>query len=272
MHATPSLPVEMMDSSPQRAGAVLDGTMLTCASMGEVLREDDNRRLSIAQRLHRDVAGGLVVCTTMMEMVSHACEHGEDPAALKAMLAKLDETIRGTVKIVREITEEQFPLALKAFGLVFAMDKMTRDLTKRGPATVSLSVQGSEFGLPLEQRLSVFRILQALTERSITRADAATVAISCEFSAATLEFLIVHDGTDCLSGDQTDDLEMSWIRGRVSVLPARLLVSCASPEGAHSFRLVMPAPAKNSPTASTTTKLASQPPHENRTQLQHTRG
>ncbi|HSI62976.1 MAG TPA: hypothetical protein VLE43_07650 [Candidatus Saccharimonadia bacterium] len=238
-------------STPVDDVGTTDGAMLEllcadlpCKTEGGLIAEDDARRLQIAQRLHRDVAGGLVVCTTYGEMARMGCEQGEDPASIKESIVKLEASLKQVIQISREITEEQYPLGLKAFGLAFALDKLAKKMTGAGAAEVSLTVEGNEFGLPLEKRLSVYRILEGLAGRCVSVGKASMVSIHCCFAPSELEFLLLHDGEDAVSTAEADDAELAWIKARISVLPARLQISCADPDGASSLRLLMPAPVK----------------------------
>jgi signal transduction histidine kinase len=246
MNAAPPVSTHVDDEG------VIDGTMveaqfkdLPCAAVGELLAEDDQRRLLLAQRLHRDVAGGLVVCTSLGEMARMGCEQGDDVNSIKESIAKLEASLRQAVQVVREITEEQYPLALKAFGLVFALDRLTKKMTEAGTAEVSLTVEGNEFTLPLEKRLSVYRILEALAGRCVRVGLCSMVSIHCRFSSDALEFVLLHDGEDSAAIAQGDDAELAWIKARISVLPAQLFVSSADPDGASTLRLLMPLPAKS---------------------------
>jgi signal transduction histidine kinase len=238
-------------STPVDDAGTTDGTMvevvcadLPCATVGGLIAEDDQRRLKLAQSLHRDISGGLVVCNTFSEMARMGCEQGEDLASIKESIVKLEASLKLVIQVSREITEDQYPLGLKAFGLVFALDKLARKMTGAGTAEVSLTVEGNEFGLPLEQRLSVYRILEGLAGRCVRVGAASMVSIHCSFSASELEFLLLHDGEDSVSTAERDDAELAWIKARIAVLPGRLQISCADPDGASSLRLLMPAPAK----------------------------
>lgn len=238
MNAAPPVPMQVDEDG------VTDGRMiealcadLPCMAVGELLAEDDRRRLSLAQHLHRDVAGGLVVCTTLNEMARIGCEQGDDLATTKETLAKLEAALKQTIQVVREITEEQYPLALKAFGLTFALDKLAKKMSEAGKAEVSVTVEGNEFSLPLEKRLSVYRILEALAARCLRSGLASMVSIHCRFSSSELEFVLLHDGDAPVV---TADAELAWVKARIAVLPAQLFVSTADPDGASSLRLVLP--------------------------------
>jgi signal transduction histidine kinase len=213
---------------------------LPCVAVGELLAEDDRRRLSLAQHLHRDVAGGLVVCTTLNEMARIGCEQGDDLATIKESLVKLEASLKQTIQVVREITEEQYPLALKAFGLAFALDKLARKMSESGEVEVSVTVEGNEFSLPLEKRLSVYRVLEALAGRCVRSGLASMVSIHCRFSSSELEFVLLHDGDAPVVAADAADAELAWVKARIAVLPAQLLVSSADPDGASSLRLLLP--------------------------------
>lgn len=241
----------LLDAAPalQRASGEAaprsDEGSLSPSTVGRAMAAEDAHRLALAQRLHRDVSGGLAVCTTMLEMARFSFEHSGDAKALMENLDKLEQSIRQAAGVVREVTEEQYPLALKAFGLNFALEKFCQALSSDTKSSVSLSSQGGEFALPLEQRFGVYEMVAGLARRCVTAGGATVLSIQGGHQSATLEFLFVHDGADDLcTVASPDDVDWAALKARTAFYSARLLTSCSTEEGASSFRLVVPIPAK----------------------------
>src|SRR6186997_2748621 len=108
--SSPTLPSPGRTERPRQTADAL-------APLGSVLHEQDARRVDLAQRLHRDVAGGLVACATMSEMIRHELGQSGENASLSGMLTHLETTLRQTIQVVRDLTGEQIPAVLKTFGL-----------------------------------------------------------------------------------------------------------------------------------------------------------
>ncbi len=220
----------------------MGGDRAAASALGATLTEEDDRRLSLAQRLHRDVSGGLAVCTTLCEMVRMMVESGGDAAMISDSFGKLEQSLRQTAQTAKMITEEQYPLALKAFGLVFALQRLAGSLGSEVGASVSVTSEGKEISLPLGQRFGVYQVLDGLLHHVTGALGARTVSLHGTFSETALEFLLVHDGDDDLSSGTGDEAVLACIRARLPLVGARLLSSCAHPEGVASLRLVIPAP------------------------------
>jgi signal transduction histidine kinase len=207
------------------------------APLGSVLREQDSRRVDLAQRLHRDVAGGLVACATMSEMIRHELrDSGGNDAAL-SMLSNLESALRQTIQVVRDLTSEQLPAVLKTFGVSGALQQLAEGSGTR----IELTISGEEPALPLSQRLCLHEILETLILRIRRGAEASKVEVICMFEPARMEVLIEHDGADVMHAVASDDSTLAAIKGRIALLGGRLLVNRAS-ETPRRVRLVVPLP------------------------------
>lgn len=80
-----------------------------------LVKEEDAQRVDLAHVLHKDMAGGLVACASLGEMMRHELANGGDAASVGRLLGSLDSTLRQTLQLVRDMTEKQFPPVLKAF-------------------------------------------------------------------------------------------------------------------------------------------------------------
>jgi signal transduction histidine kinase len=223
-----------IQSAPERTRHTVDAL----APLGSVLQEQDSRRVDLAHRLHRDVAGGLVACATMSEMIRHELRNGEGNAALAGMLTNLEAALRQTIKVVRDLTGEQLPSVLKTFGIGGALQQVAES----PDSNIQLTITGEEPSLPLSQRLCLHQILQALLHRIHQHSGAARVEVICLFDPARMEFLIEHGGTDVMRPLSVEDAGLAAIRGRIGLLGGRLLLSRSAGESPRRVRLVVPLP------------------------------
>jgi signal transduction histidine kinase len=216
------------------------------APLGSVLQEQDTRRVDLAHRLHRDVAGGLVACASMSEMIRHELRQTGDNEGLAKMFASLEATLRQTIQVVRDLTGEQLPAVLKTFGLVGALEQ----LAEGAGSPVELTVSGTEPSLPLSQRLCLHQLVQVLIDRINRHANSSKIELICMFEPARMEILIEHDGRDVMHAVSADDTTLATIRGRISHLGGRLLLTRNAGESLRRVRLVLPLPITTAKTPS----------------------
>ena len=221
-------------SRPERPRQAADAL----APLGSVLQEQDTHRVDLAQRLHRDVAGGLVACATMSEMIRHELKQTGDNGSLSGMLTNLEAALRQTIQVVRDLTGEQLPAVLKTFGLGGAL----RQLADGSGCPVALTVNGEEPSLPLSQRLCLHQVLSALIHRIRQHADASHIEVIAMFDPSRMEILIEHNGVDVMRSLSPDDTTLAAMRGRISLLGGRLLLSRSAGDAQRRARLVVPLP------------------------------
>jgi signal transduction histidine kinase len=220
--------------------------------LGSVLQEQDTRRVDLAQRLHRDVAGGLVACASMSEMIRYEVRQSGDNDALAGMLTNLESALRHTIQVVRDLTGEQLPAVLKTFGICGALQQLAEGAGTR----MELTLTGDEPALPLSQRLCLHHALSALIHRIREHANASHIEVIAMFEPARMEILLEHDGLDVMRPLSADDATLATVKGRVSHLGGRLLLSRIADSGPRRVRLVLPLPVTTSDITSETSHPA----------------
>lgn len=203
-----------------------------------LLKEDDAQRVDLAHLLHKDMAGGLVACASLGEMIRHELASGGDAASVGKLLASLDATLRQTLQLVRDLTEKQFPPVLKAFGLHVALQQLVRSAGENFAGSLVLHINGDEPSFDLASRLNLFRIMQALLKHCVRFADTSWVEVTCRASAQKLEITIDHDGGDSIWKDTVPGSEMAVIEARCALLGSRIEVMNAGPAGNSRVLLV----------------------------------
>jgi signal transduction histidine kinase len=236
-------------SKPERSRQGTD----VLAPLGSVLQEEDTRRVDLAQRLHRDVAGGLVACTSLSEMIRHELrQEGENDAL--GILTNLEAALRQTIRVVHDLTGEQLPAVLKTFGLGGAL----RQLADHPGTPIELTLTGDEPTLSLSQRLCLHHVLSALIGRIRTHAGASSIEVIGMFEPSRMEILLEHNGAEVMRPLSAEDTSLATIKGRIAHLGGRLLLSRSTADGPRSARLVLPLPI-NTGNISSQTKTAPLP-------------
>lgn len=213
-----------------------------------LLKEDDTHRVSLAQLLHKEVAGGLVAGVSLGEMVRHELAQGGDPAKIGGLLATLDSNLRQTLQIVRDMTEDLFPPVLKAFGLNVALQQLVRGLAETFAGSLVLHINGDEPALDLTRRLNLFRITQSLLRHCVRHANTSWVEVTCRTSAGRLEIIIDHDGSDSIWKDRATDAELAVAEARCLLLGSSLQVISVNPGGCSRVTVMALSPAPQTAT------------------------
>lgn len=212
-------------------------------SVGEALQRslenEDLHRLDLARRLHRDVAGNLVACNAVSEMIRHQLAQGGS-AGITTMLAGIDTALRQTLQVVRELTEEQLPPVLTAFGLGAALQQLVKQIGGGFSGSLVLHVNEEELGLDPVRRLCLFRVLQLMIRRCVCDARATRIEVTCLATPGQVECSIDHDGdADPWAGTDGNG-ELATIKARCALLQGTFHIT-RSPVGTglHT-RLLVP--------------------------------
>lgn len=204
----------------------------------QLVKECDEQRIGIANHLHKEVAGSLVACSSLSEMLRHELSHSVDTASLGKLIMSLDSTIRQAMQVVRDLTEDQFPPVLKVFGFNTALQQLVRSTAEGFAGSLMLHINGEEPALDLSVRLNLFRIMQALLELCVSEARASWVEVMCRTGNDVFEITIDHDAGESIWENTGDSAEIAVIKARCALLGARIDVMPAGPGGAARLSLM----------------------------------
>lgn len=207
-------------------------------ALSSFLREDDATRVELSHVLHKEVAGSLVACASLGEMMRHELAHEADSTTLGKLLASLDSTLRQTLQLVRDMTEAQFPPVLKAFGLHVALQQLVRSISEGFAGSVVLNLNGEEPVFDLPSRLNLFRLIQALLKHCIRYANTTWVEVNCRAAKDKLEITVDHDGGDSIWREVEAAADLAVIQARCVLLGSRMQIMPAGPGGSSRVSLI----------------------------------
>ncbi|MBE2286312.1 MAG: hypothetical protein IAE77_22845 [Prosthecobacter sp.] len=208
-------------------------------ALSAFLREDDATRVELSHVLHKEVAGSLVACASLGEMMRHELAHEADSTSLGKLLASLDSTVRQTLQLVRDMTEAQFPPVLKAFGLHVALQQLVRSIGDGFAGSVVLNLNGEEPSFDLASRLNLFRLIQALLKHCIRYANTTWVEVNCRAAKDKLEITVDHDGGDSIWREVEAAADLAVIQARCVLLGSRMQIMPAGPGGSSRVSLLV---------------------------------
>lgn len=210
-------------------------------ALGRALKGEDFRKIDVSNSLHKDVAGSLVACASLGEMMRHEMAHGCNMEKLEQLLGSLDSAMRQALQVVRDLSEGLFPPVLKAFGLHTALQQLVRGITEDFAGSLVLHINGDETRLDLATRLNLFHILQALLTRCVVHEETSWIEVTCRPAADRMEITIDHNGGEEVW--DTEGGEMAVVQARCLVPGTRMEFMPAGPVGISRVFLVATAPA-----------------------------
>ena len=195
-------------------------------ALERLLIEDDSARITLSQRLHKDIAGGLVVCTSISEMIRHELGRAASASDIEKIHQNLDAALRQVLGLVREITEGLFPPVLKVFGIQAALQQLARNLTPRFSGSLLLNISGDEPSVSLPHRLGIYRIVEEMIELCVRSAEASWIEVTMQHpELGEAAIFIDHDGKQDIWKADEGSSAMSIIQARCRALGASFKIS-----------------------------------------------
>jgi|GEM_PF-1359115 len=229
-HDVAAVPVDGGRMALANGGRCVNDALQRC------LQSDDWHRLDLAKRLHKDVAGNLVACTAVNEMIRHQLAD----ESVAGMLASIDGTLRQTLQIVRELTEEQLPPMLTAFGLGAALQQLIKQLEGEFSGSLILHVKEDEIAPDPARRLNLFRILQMMLRYCVCDAQASRVEMTYLAAQGRLECTIDYDGDNQLWAGSCENAELTMIKARCNILGGAFHTTPSAVGNGLQIRLIVP--------------------------------
>lgn len=215
--------------------------------IADLVGRDDRQRLEVAQRLHQQIAGNLVACTAVTEMIRHELAHGSDREILGRMVTQMDEILRQAIQDVRGLSEEQYPPILKAFGLNAALQELREDLKEDFSDGLHLELPPHDWALEALPRLHLYRLLEELLIRCINDPLVECASLTLAGTLESMEVHMRHDGSPALWMANNVDSSLDLIHARCALLGARLEIShTTKPRDVH-VRIKFSMPAESLP-------------------------
>jgi len=199
---------------------------------------EDFRKIDVSCCLHKDVAGSLVACSSLGEMMRHEIAHGCSMDKLEHLLASLDSAIRQALQVVRELSEGLFPPVLKAFGLNVALQQLVRDITENFTGSLVLHINGDEAKIDLATRLNLFHIIQSLLTRCVQQEETSWIELTSRGSSEQMEITIDHNGGKDVWEQDSDGGEMALVQARCLIPGITMEMALAGPVGTSRISLV----------------------------------
>lgn len=196
------------------------------------INSQEQERQRIASHLHDSL--GAHLSTVRLSLLMHS----EEAPDAKVFLEDAAELLSEGIQIVREISHDLLPGALRSYGLSAAWKELTTQLTERTPLTANFIEVGMPQRLEEQHELALYRITQELINNTLKHAQATTIHLHTAWTSEALAITYRDNGIGFDVNQQRTGLGMYTLESRAQMLNASLSISSSS-EGTH-VKLTVP--------------------------------
>jgi len=191
---------ELMRAMADRSALAIDRMQMTDALReresriaelsAHLLRVQEEERKHISRELHDETGQGLMVTRLYLGMLEASLRSRSSQVKIQEALAVVDRTIEGLRRMIARLS----PLVLQELGLVAAIRKEAKDLSKNtGVKTrVILPDELGRFGP--EAETAIYRVVQEALHNVAKHAQAKSVTLQVAREQGVIKLLVEDDG------------------------------------------------------------------------------
>ncbi|HZQ88665.1 MAG TPA: GAF domain-containing sensor histidine kinase [Gaiellaceae bacterium] len=214
--------VRVAELFAQRAAAAVDISQRVARdALHRVVSAQELERRRLARELHDETGQALTSILLGLRTVEDA--RGQDEQ--RAAVAEVRDLVRSTLQDVRQLAVELRPKALDDFGLVAALERLTRNFAEQTEIKVAFESTLPPGRLPPEVETALYRIVQESLTNVVKHARASHVSIVLGRKGASVTAIIEDDGVGFDPARAREDgLGLIGMRERVALVGGRLTV------------------------------------------------
>ena len=157
---------------------------------GHLLKAQEEERKRISRELHDETGQALMVIRLYLGMLDGTVKTREGKAKIGELLAVVDRTIEGIRRIIGRLS----PLVLQELGLIAAIRKEAKDLTRTAGVQSRVVISDNVGRLDPVIETAIYRVVQESLHNVAKHAQAHNVNIQMEREGETLKLVIEDDG------------------------------------------------------------------------------
>jgi signal transduction histidine kinase len=174
----------------QSSEAVREREIRIAELSGHLLRVQEEERTRISRELHDETGQALMVIRLYLGMLESSFSGKTARGKIHETLAVVDRTIEGIRRIIARLS----PLVLQELGLVAAIRKEAKDLTKTTGIRVRVLIADGVGRLAPETETAIYRVVQEALHNVAKHAQARTATVQMSRENGAMHVLIEDDG------------------------------------------------------------------------------
>ncbi|HLK34491.1 MAG TPA: GAF domain-containing sensor histidine kinase, partial [Terriglobales bacterium] len=191
---------ELMRAIADRSALAIDRMQMTDALReresriaelsAHLLRVQEEERKHISRELHDETGQGLMVTRLYLGMLEASLRSRSSQVKIREALAVVDRTIEGLRRMIARLS----PLVLQELGLVAAIRKEAKDLSKNTGVKTRVVVPDDLGRFGAEAETAIYRVVQEALHNVAKHAQAKNVTVQIEREQSAIKLLVEDDG------------------------------------------------------------------------------
>ena len=215
-----------------------------------LLRAQEVERKRISRELHDGTGQGLMVLRLYLAMLANDGQSPESQVKIREALKLLDHTVEDLRRIISHLS----PRVLDELGLLAAIRKEVRELTRNTGMKGTLDLPKEIGGVDSELEIALYRSLQEALRNVAKHSQARNFHVRLENGAGTLSLLVEDDGIGFGNGRASAGrafglLGMREMKERIAALGGKLQIRSRRDQGTR-LKVILPDPGQNAGHAS----------------------
>ena len=202
-----------------------------------LLRAQEEERKRISRELHDEAGQGLMVLRLYLGMILSECRSEQAEAKIQEAMTMLDRTIGDLRRIIARLS----PRTLDELGLLAAIRKEARELTKNTGIKGKLFLPENLNGVDHEFEVGIYRAVQEALHNVAKHSQAGNFMVRLEVEQGEIQLLVEDDGVGFTRTDSHRGSFGLWgMRERVTALGGTVRVRSRNGRGTR-VRVMLPA-------------------------------
>jgi len=207
----------------------------------QIVETQEKERLRVARDLHDGIGQKLTALKFSLESL-----RPEKPEQIKDRIEQLRALSKEIILGVRLATFNLTPPELMDYGLVPALDKMARELSRLTGERIVFHNEGVDFRLEATAEINLYRTVQEAVNNAIKYARANYILITLSAGPQLLSITVDDDGEGFEREDLVEKMDgsgmgLSFMEERVRNLNGRIFLR-SNPEGGTRISINVPLP------------------------------
>jgi signal transduction histidine kinase len=210
---------------------------------GHLLTAQEEERKRISRELHDETGQALMVIRLYLGMLEGTVKAQSSKAKIKETVEVVDRTVEGLRRMISKLS----PLVLQELGLVAAIRKEAKDMTRNTGVKARVAIPSAIGRFQAEIETGIYRIVQEALHNVAKHAEAKSVNIQMSLENGELRLVVEDDGVGMgATGAQKNSSRghsygLAGIKERVSMLNGSVRVCSVKGQGTR-IEISVPAP------------------------------
>ena len=215
-------------------------------SSRHLLRAQEEERKRISRELHDEAGQGLMALRLYLAMLANSSENPENLLKVQEALGLLDHTIEDLRRVIARLS----PRTLDELGLLGAIRKEARRLSKATGMKAALDLPENLSGLDHDIEVAIYRSVQEALHNVVKHSQAGAFMVRIELGNGCVRLLVEDDGVGLArrSAARRQSFGVVGMRDRIAALGGTVRIR-SGPEAGTRVTVVVPvfAPGTNPP-------------------------